>query len=241
MILRFFLMAAFWALPVVAPLAKDAEIAPVTLWMRIQADGTPTDVTCAPATSAALCAALTRAVSRWKFTPALREGVPFAIDIGLGLPLMAVQKGEGFAIRATGAFVSLRNAETDGGSVSLQSRRHTPPRYPVDELRQGKSANVIVEISREAGSFHPTITHIWIDGNVARDANPFAKATRIAVSSWELVAWPAEQLSVCLTVGFTTGKSPPPAASPDTRPCASKYVDGFTPPTLMTDPLTAAF
>jgi len=224
-----------------AALARDTVLPAATVLLRVGADGAPTGVACSPTTSPELCPVLVRAVSRWVFTPALRDGAPVAVDVSLRLPLVAVKQPQGFAIKATGAVVSLRNGE---GGVTFESRHHSPPRYPVEELRARRTATVALEVSRDVSSLHPTIDRVWVNGRDARARDPFVEASRAAVMAWELAPWAAEQLSACMTIEYSTDKPTGQVSgtqSPDTRPCVPRYVQGFEPPALVTDPLQATF
>jgi hypothetical protein len=242
--LRLLLLAALCTAAATNARAKDTELAPATLWLRIQADGKPADVRCAPNTAEALCQVLVRAVSRWSFTPARRSSVPEAAEIALGLPLVAVRQPQGgFALRATAAIVALRDPAGGEGGVSHPSRTKTPPRYPPDELRRRQTATVVLEISRQPGAIHPVIDRAWVDGKEAREKNTFVTTSKAAVAQWELVPWPPELRSTCISIEYSIAKPKREAGtqSPDTRPCVSRYADGYEPPVLGTDALTATF
>lgn len=219
------------------------KLAPVSLSMRINADGSPSEVACGPTIVPAICPVLMNAVSRWRFAPGQRDSAPSAIDIWLSLDLVAIRKPGGFSIQATHADVQPRS----GGAVDEQIRPETrllnPPRYPDRENRLGKEAVVIVELSPQPGSPHPLVGQVWVGGKPARPRDPFVKATISAVANWELAAMPAEQLSTCVPVEFKTEapKSTGAISRPSTAPCVSRYSAGFAPPKLLTDPLTASF
>jgi hypothetical protein len=221
---------------------KGTPLSPVSMSLRINPDGSQSNLACGPTVAAALCPVLTKAVSRWKFAPGKRAGAPAAIDVWLGLRLAAVEKPGGFAIQATSAHVDLRNASWDVSGIDPNSRRLHPPTYPREELRRGKGALVIVEISRQPGSPHPLPGATWVDGRPDDGRNPFVKASRDAIVTWELEPWPAERLTACVPMEFTTGTPKSGTGGrPDTKPCVDRYADGLVLPTLQTDPTTAAF
>lgn len=219
---------------------KGTELAPVSLSMRVNPDGTLSGVACGPMVSPALCPVLTKAVSRWKFAPGRRDSVPAAIDIWLSLNLVAVRKAEGFSIQATHADLSARSLGVTG-DIEPEARRLNPPVYPHDEMRRGKVAVVILELSPQPGSPHPLVGQAWIGGKAARPGDPFLQASRAAVAKWELAGLPPEQLTTCVTIEFTLSSPKPGRPRPDTAPCVDAYRDGFVLPKLLTDPLTASF
>lgn len=219
---------------------QGTELAPVSLSMRVNADGTPSGVACGPTVAPELCPVLTQAVSRWRFAPGQRDFAPAAIDIWLGLNLVAIRKAEGFSIQATRAGISPRNPGA-AGDIEPESRSMNPPAYPRDEMRRGKAAVVVLELSPQPGSPHPLVQQAWVGGKPAASGDPFVKASREAVAKWVLGGMPPEQLSTCTTIEFMFDAPKSGRARPDTAPCVPTYKDGFALPKLLTDPLTASF
>jgi hypothetical protein len=211
--------------------------------MSVTAAGVPAQVACGTSVAAPLCPLLTRAVSRWQFTPGQRDGVPVEMDIWLNLGLVAVQKPGGFGIQATHALVSPRRANAPQAGVDPESRALNPPSYPRDELRRRIGAFVVVEIGREPGSSHPRVLQAWRDRISAKPDDPFVQASRAAIETWDLVPWPEEQQAACVTIEFTLSnpKSDPTRATPDHAPCKASYAPGFVAPKLLTDATTASF
>lgn len=232
----------FVAAPAQPAEQKGARLSPASLSLRIDADGNQSELACGPTVAAALCPVLTKAVSRWKFAPGKRNGAPAAIDVWLTLYLVAVEKPGGFAVQATSAYLSLRDANANISGVEPSSRALNPPSYPREEQRRGIGAFVVVEISRQPGSPHPLIGAAWRDGHPADASDPFVRASRAAIINWELEPWPAERVSTCVTMEFTVDKPRFDAGQlPDKRPCVDRYADGLALPKLLTDPATASF
>jgi hypothetical protein len=230
------------ASPLRAVEQKGTPLVPVSLSLRVNADGSQSDLACGPTVVAELCPVLRKGVAGWRFSPGTRDGVPAAIDVWLSLRLVAIEKPGGFAIQATHATVFGRSGDAASGGLDPNTRKLHPPLYPIEKQRRDIGALVVIEITRSPGSPTPVLGKAWLDGAPAPDGDPFVAASRAAMEKWELEPWPAELISMCVPIEFTVGKTKPLSAPyPRTAPCENRYVEGFALPKLLTDPATASF
>jgi hypothetical protein len=235
-------LAAALAAPAGAVEQKGTPLVPVSMSLRVNADGSQSDLACGPTVVAELCPVLRKGISGWAFAPGLRDGAPAAIDVWLSLQLVAIEKPGGFAIQATRATISARPGDAVGGGVDPHTRKLHPPRYPVEQMRRGKGALVVIEITRLPDSVVPVLGQAWINGAPAADGDPFVLASRAAMAKWELEPWARELVSVCVPIEFTMDAPRPLGAPfPSTAPCVNRYAEGFALPKLLTDPATASF
>ena len=217
--------------------AKGTTLKPSILSVSVGADGTPVSVACKPEVAQFLCPILVKAVSGWKFSPGQRAGVPAAMYIALTLDLVAVPKPGGFGVRATGSSIEVAAMLADGTLAPSQTGL-SPPRYPPEENRLGRTGSVLLELLLQPDSDVPRIGKAWFNGGPPRTHNPFVIAATAAAAGWKINHVP-EQQSVCVPVDFFLSRRIP--RDREKEPCKPTYAAGFAPPTLITKVESAVF
>lgn len=217
---------------------KPIWLDPTELLMKVSADGSPMDASCAPTVAPTICPLLLRVVPDWKFSPGLRAGVATEMEVSLTLYLVAVPKPGGFGLQSIRSWTNVKSGLV-GSAIDPETRRINPPRYPTDNLRKGRTGIVVMELWPQPGSDYARVGQVWFDGKPSSRRNDFVAATLDAAAKWKVNRGSAEQLSFCVPVEYTLDKKP--RGGMDDTPCVATYVDGFAPPKLITDVAKASF
>lgn len=217
---------------------KAVILKPSTLTLSVDAEGKPSKVACAGNLAEPMCSILVRAVSRWEFAPARIAGANVAMDSRLVLTMEATPTAGGFGIRAIGAHLNQVTAVADESFIQPESRRLSPPRYPLEEQIRGVTGTVVLELWRQPETDVPRIGKAWFNQKPAGKRHRLAQSTIDAAKAWRLTPGNPNQLSLCIPVEFLLDKSKPTL---DTTPCKPTFVEGYAPPTLVTDWASAVF
>jgi hypothetical protein len=90
--------------------------------------------------------ALLAKVRGWRFKPLRVKGTPVQAATGFHLVLAAVQQGEGYDVRVDGAYFGDPEDATavlpDGTAAPITGRKLTPPKYPAELQRRGRTGKV---------------------------------------------------------------------------------------------------
>jgi hypothetical protein len=213
------------------------KLRPAELLLSVSAEGVPSNMVCEPEVLATLCPVLTSAVSGWKFVPGKRSSQPTAMNVEMTLFLVAVPTTGGFGVQATSASIDLAPPLAQG-AIAPSPRKFKPaPKYPMEDLRAGRTGTVILELLLQPGSDVPRIGQSWLDGKPADRHKTLVVAAQDAAKRWKIDHAP-EQLSLCMPVSFVLDK---PAARPEPEPCRPTYADEFAPPALITNVTDVTF
>jgi hypothetical protein len=220
--------------------AKNSGIvlAPAKLIISVEVDGKPSNIQCRPDIGTTLCPLLVRSVSTWRFVPGTRANVATVMDVEMSLSLAAVEKADGYGVRASRASLMPLTPRMRSKFLLSEDRSFTPPRYPLRDQMAGRWGLVMLELLLQPDSDVPQIGRMWFNGKPANERTAMVKAAVDAANSWPIDHVP-EQLSHCMPIAFAIDEQPKLANG--TEPCKSTYVEGFAPPTLITDATSASF
>ncbi len=110
---------------------------------------------------------LDRSVRQWKFEPMLRDGAPAYVRNDMYVSLVAAKVSEGYRLR-------IERVRFGG---TRKARRMDPPRYPMEALRKGLSATVLVALRiSPKGDV--------LEAAVAQSALTGVKASQRAADNW---------------------------------------------------------
>ena len=114
----------------------------------------------------------------WTFDPALRDGQPVPSTTHVAITLRADpvdEDGEAWALRITRA--------TNGPAVESTE----PPRYPMNAIRNGAVARVLVEADITPDGTVAAARLVEVKTPKSRYADDFAKATLASVQQWRFI------------------------------------------------------
>ena len=201
---------------------------PVTIMLDLDASGKASNFRCLPPISEGVCAALIKAAGHWQFSPGMTKNVATAMTAHIALAMQATKTEGGYELQATKATVSqiVRAANAPASPVPVLA----PPQYPTHALRRGMVGNVVLELWPDRITKQNTVRNAWFNGKPADAKNALVAAAIKAAESWPLDLAP-DTLSLCIPIGFSANADPPPQ---DVTPCTPTYVEGYSPPRLLT-------
>lgn len=212
------------------PVATDAiPLQPVMVMLDIDSAGQASGFACKADVPAATCTAVLAAASRWQYAAGMSGGKPAAMKASLTLSLQALPKASGFALRAIGASIG----EASDPAIDVEDRQLKPPRYPRDAMMSGRTARVVLELWYQPGTEHAKVRNAWVDGKPPRRNDVFVQSATLAAESWKVDAGAGagKVLSFCVPIYFTLNRDVP---NQNSEPCKPSYIDGYTPPRLLT-------
>lgn len=125
---------------------------------------------------------LRKNIAQWRFEPVLVDGRPVIAKTRMSVTLTAITHGDGYLLKVSD--VSFGSAKPLGDIV--------PPRYPVDAIRAGLGARVLLSIKLDAQgnvvAAHPYQTSLSKHGNESqaeRWRKRFEQVSLKAVRQWK--------------------------------------------------------
>lgn len=220
--------------------APTLRLKPLPLELVVTREGKAVDIKCPEQSNAAICQAVVKGVSGWSFVPGRRDSAATDMPVRLVLQIDAIPGEGGYQLKSRQAVIQLPGSAKESSEAWMEARRKAKPVYPSDELRRGTSAIVTLELWLQPDSNLPRIGQTWLNHGSPGQRNRFVDAATAAASKWPLDYLAPEQKSICMNIEFSLG-SPTDRHDAETKPCEPSYIDGFSPPKLLTDALGATF
>ncbi|HPF72544.1 MAG: hypothetical protein H7A20_06855 [Rhodanobacteraceae bacterium] len=182
----------------------ERDLGLVEIDVRINAQGQLTALRPVQGTAADLVPALEKAINRWRFLPAKRDGraVDWATRVSAQLKAMPVQGGFALAVRK----IDLHAVWVKHGETQKIAR------YPVSARRQGQEAFVLVLATPHPEGGGADVLSVEVNGKTATRSNDLlGEAARVSVSGWpwEVLEWDGQRYAeqICAPMSFSLGRN----------------------------------